>query len=421
MTNAELLRRIRLGEDSRLELKSVRTSGGRITAPHRDGFADALAAMANSQGGTVLLGVDDGTRAVRGLPLDDLDAIEGWASEICNDSVTPALDADIRKAELEDPKSRLVPVLRIDVQRSLFVHKSPGGYFHRIGSSKREMAPDVLARLFQERSQSRIVRFDETAVPDTAPSDLDYVLTGRFLSGRVVDEPAMPASGNLPETPEDNMLRKLRIVTDDADGNACLTLAGVLLCTKEPQRWLPHAQIQAVRYAAGERTDTDYQTDARDIGGPLDEQVAEALHFVRRNMLVRATKRVAREERPQFSERAVFEALVNAVAHRDYSMPGARVRLHMFSDRLELCVPGALTNTLTPDSLHLRQSNRNELVVSLLARCPAPSGVGRMRLMDRRGDGVPIILRECRELSGRLPEYGLIDDSELRPVIPAAA
>ena len=419
MTNAGLLRRIRLGEDSRLALKSVRTSGGRITAPHRDGFADELAAMANSQGGTVLLGVDDGTRAVRGLPLDDLDAIEGWVSEICNDSVTPALDADIRKAELEDPKGRLVPVLRIDVQRSLFVHKSPGGYFHRIGSSKREMAPDVLARLFQERSQSRIVRFDETAVPDTAPSDLDYVLTGRFLSGRVVDEPAMPASGNLPETPED-ILRKLRIVTDDADGNACLTLAGVLLCTKEPQRWLPHAQIQAVRYT-GERTDSDYQTDARDIGGPLDEQVAEALHFVRRNMLVRATKRVAREERPQFSERAVFEALVNAVAHRDYSMPGARVRLHMFGDRLELYVPGTLTNTLTPDSLHLRQSNRNELVVSLLARCPAPSGVGRMRLMDRRGDGVPIILRECRELSGRLPEYGLIDDSELRLVIPAAA
>ena len=62
----------------------------------------------------------------------------------------------------------------------------------------------------------------------------------------------------------------------------------------------------------------------------LDAQVAEALHFVRRNMLVRATKLIARAERPQFSERAIFEALVNAVAHRDYSMAGARVRLHMF-------------------------------------------------------------------------------------------
>ena len=103
--------------------------------------------------------------------------------------------------------------------------------------------------------------------------------------------------------------------------------------------WLPHAYIQAVSYA-GERTDADYQTDARDIGGPLDQQVAESLHFVRRNMLVRAAKETARSELPQFSERAVFEALVNAVAHRDYSMSGARVRLHLFGDRLELYVPG---------------------------------------------------------------------------------
>ena len=138
-------------------------------------------------------------------------------------------------------------------------------------------------------------------------------------------------------------------------------------------------------------------------------------------MLVRATKATVRAERPQFSDRAVFETLVNAVAHRDYSVAGARVRLHMFGDRLELYVPGALVNTLTPDSLHLRQANRNELIVSLLARCPAPTGLGRVHLMDRRGDGVPIILGESRNLSGRAPEYTVIDDSELRLVIPAAA
>ena len=261
--------------------------------------------------------------------------------------------------------------------------------------------------------------FDESAVPGAALSDLHYSLTRRFLSGDVVDEPSSSVRDDALEASEDT-LRKLRVVTDDADGNARLTLAGVLLCTPEPQQWLPHAYIQAVSYA-GERTDVDYQTDARDIGGPLDEQVAEALHFVRRNMLVRATKVLARSDRPQFSERAVFEAMVNAVAHRDYSMAGARVRLHLFGDRLEIYVPGALVNTLTPDSLHLRQANRNELVVSLLSRCKAPSGVGRTRLMDRRGDGVPIIRRECRELSGRLPDYTLIDDSELRLVMWAAA
>ena len=418
MTDANWLRRLRLGEDSTLELKSVLVSGARVREPSRKALADELAAFANSRGGTMLLGIDDRTRRVQGIPIEGLDAVETWVREICNDMVKPALDADILKIELEDDDGRLVPVLRVDVGRSLFVHRSPGGYFRRIGSSRREMAPEALGRLFQERSQSRIIRFDESVVPGTAPSDLHYSLTRRFLH-RVTDDESSPASRD--ESPEasDALLRKLRIVAGDADGNARLTLAGVLLCTEEPQRWLPHAYIQAVGYA-GERTDVDYQTDARDVGGPLDQQVEEALHFVRRNMLVRAAKNTARTDRPQFSERAVFEALVNAVAHRDYSMAGARVRLHLFGDRLELHVPGALANTLSPDSLHLRQSSRNELIVSLLARCAAPAGLGRTRLMDRRGDGVPIIRRECRRLSGGLPEYRLIDESELRLVIRAA-
>ena len=403
-----LARRLRLGEDSTLELKRVLLSGGRVTSPNRNEFADELAAFANGRGGTFVLGVDDKTRKVLGISLESLDAVETWVREICNDSVKPALDVDILKLELPDNSGTPVPVVRIDVPRSLFVHRSPGGYFRRIGSSKREMSPEVLARLFQERSQTRMIRFDESPVPRSGPGDLDYSLTRRFLredSQEAVNEEAA---------------RKLRLVAEDEDGTARLTLAGVLLCTREPQRWLPHAFIQAVSYA-GERTDADYQTDARDIGGPLDEQVAEALHFVRRNMFVPATKTTARVERPQFSERGVFEALVNAVAHRDYSVAGSRIRLHLLGNRLELYVPGALANTLSPDSLHLRQASRNELIVSLLARCHAPEGLGRTHLMDRRGDGVPIIREECRRLSGRLPEYSLIDDSELLLVIQAAA
>ena len=403
MRDADLAGRIRLGEDSTLELKNIVLAGDRIRSPDRREFADELAAMANTRGGTVVLGVDDRTREVLGIPLDRLDAVEGWVRDICNDSTKPPLDADIHKLELADAGGRPVPILRVDIARSLYVHRSPGGYFRRIGSSRREMAPEVLARLFQERSQTRLIRFDEAIVPGTSPSDLHYALTRRFTRGN----------------PEEDTLHKLRIVAVDDDEAERLTLAGVLLCTPEPQQWLPHAYIQAVSYA-GERTDTDYQTDARDIEGPLDEQVTEALHFVRRNMLVRATKELARSERPQFSERAVFEALVNAVAHRDYSMAGARIRLHLFGDRLELYVPGALANTLTPDSLHLRQSSRSELIVSLLARCPAPTGLGRSHMMDRRGDGVPVIREECERISGHLPEYSLLDDSELRLVMRAA-
>ena len=407
MTDADLVRQIRLGEDGRLEYKQIFFAGDRVTEPKREKIGDTLAALANGRGGTFVLGVDDKTHEIVGIPLARLETSGRWIREICNDLIKPPLDnADIRKVELRRDDGELVPIIRVDVPRSLFVHGSPGGYYRRLGDSTRPLQAESLARLFQERSQSRVIRFDESVVPWTTPDHLDGDLTNRFLRDDV---------GATEDT-----LRKLRIVGDDSEGVARLTLAGVLLCTSDPQQWLPHAQIQAVSYA-GERHDVNYQNDARDLNGPLDDQISEALHFVRRNMLVRATKATARIDSPQFSERAVFEALVNAVAHRDYSMAGARVRLHLFADRLELYVPGELANTLTTDSLHLRQANRNELIVSLLARCPAPEGIGRSHLMDRRGDGVPIILRESQELSGRAPEYLLIDDSELRLIIWAAS
>ena len=403
----DLMRRIRLGEDSTLELKRVLLSGHSIIGPHRSDFADELASMANGLGGTVVLGVEDRDRQVLGIPVDRLDVVERWAREICNDSVAPPLDALIRKIELPGSSGKLVQVLRVDISRSLFVHRSPGGYFRRIGSSKREMSPEVLARLFQERSQSRVIRFDESVVPDTSWEDVDNDLVSRFL--RQDTEVTV------------DVLRKLRIVADD-DGVARITVAGALMCTRTPERWLPHSQLQAVSYA-GERPDVNYQSDARDFGGPLDSQVFEAMHFLRRNMAVWGTKATTRVERPQFSQRAVFEALVNAVAHRDYSIAGARVRFHLFRDRIEIYVPGNLANTLTTDSMHLRQYSRNELIVSLLARCPVSTAgdVGRSYLMDRRGDGVPIIFAESLHLSGREPQYSVIDDSELRLVIWGAS
>ena len=405
MTDSGLARRIRLGEDSTLELKQVFLSGPRVIGPARRDFAAELAAFANGRGGTLILGVDDKTRDVIGIPLERLDTVQTWVREICTDSIDPPLDAEIRKIELPDAHGSLVAVIRVDVERSLYVHMSPGGVFRRLGDAKRKLSAEGIARLVQQRTQTRLIRFDESIVPRTSVADLEGPLVSRFL--REDTDPT-----------EDNA-RKLGVVADDEEGAARLTVAGALLCARLPRRWLPHAEIQAVCYA-GERHDVNYQRDARDLSGPLDAQVREALHFVRRNMRVEATKSTARMERPQFSERALFEALVNAVAHRDYSMAGARIRLHLFGDRIELYVPGGIANTLTPDNLHLRQYSRNELIVSLLARCPAPAGIGRSYMMDRRGDGVPIIREETRKLSGYLPEYRLIDDSELRLTLTAA-
>jgi ATP-dependent DNA helicase RecG len=174
-----LLKRIALGEDSVLELKSVQVAGEKVVAPHRNGMADELAAMANTASGIVVLGVDDKTREILGIPAHHLDVVERWVRSICNDSIDPPLDCVIRKLAVPTGGDERF-VVRIDVPRSLFVHKSPNGYFRRIGSSRREMKPEALARLFQQRSQVRLIRFDEQIVPGTTLETLDPALWRKF-------------------------------------------------------------------------------------------------------------------------------------------------------------------------------------------------------------------------------------------------
>ena len=136
-----------------------------------------------------------------------------------------------------------------------------------------------------------------------------------------------------------------------------------------------------------------------------------------------AVKKPNRIDIPQFAMNAVFEAVVNAVAHRDYSISGSKIRLHMFSDRLEIFSPGALPNSLTVDEIGERQFSRNELICTCLSRCPLTerfTDIVRSRIMDRRGEGVPVILSASGKLSGKRPKYELLDDSELKLTIFAA-
>ena len=141
-------------------------------------------------------------------------------------------------------------------------------------------------------------------------------------------------------------------------------------------------------------------------------------------MKVAAFKSLGRVDRPQFDMTAVFEAVVNAVAHRDYSIHGSKIRLRVFTDRLELYSPGAIPNTIEPENLLHIQSSRNEVLSSLLAKCPVPSEIpwlatDRRTLMDKRGEGMRIIVENSLALSGRIPEYGMIGGSEFRVTIYA--
>jgi predicted HTH transcriptional regulator len=86
---ADTLKQLSLGEDSVLELKTVEFSGDRITGPYRNSMADELAAMANTHTGVVLLGVNDKSKVIDGIPRDKLDVVETWLREICNDLIEP--------------------------------------------------------------------------------------------------------------------------------------------------------------------------------------------------------------------------------------------------------------------------------------------------------------------------------------------
>jgi predicted HTH transcriptional regulator len=405
----ELLAQIKLGEDSSLELKDLRYNGDRVSEPHRAGMADALAAMANTAGGVFVFGIDDKTGTVIGIPADKLDAVEMWLRDICNGIITPQLFCIIRKITLNTDEGGLCCIIRVDVPKSLFVHQSPGGYYERLGASKRQIPPDRLARIFQQRSQVRMIYFDEQAVTNAAPIDLDKSYWNKFT--------AFSSSKN-----DEDFLFKLKFLTKGEDGIIYPTVSGILMASRQPHNFLPGAYIQAVAYRGAERNAAD-QFDARDITGPLDIQIVETCSFVNKNMRVSAVKEPARRDIPQFSIQAVFEAVVNAVAHRDYSIYGSKIRVHLFSDRLEIFSPGTIPNTMTIDTMPLRQMTRNELLTSMLPRCPlefSKDSIMRHYLMERRGEGVPIILTQSEKLSGRVPEYRLLDDAELLLTIYAA-
>ncbi len=397
----ELKNRIQLGEDSTLELKEIRWRGKRIAGPGRDELADEMCAFANSRGGTLIFGINDKTKEISGIPGELIDILEKYIIEIAQDSIHPPLFINTIKRQIPLNNGESKIILQVEIPRSLFVHKSPGGYFFRHGSSKREMSPDVLARLFQQRSQARIIRFDEQPVPETSAEDLDPILCQQFIHTRVQD-------------PQEILLKRNILVKDDT-GAIRPSVAGILLCSRMPEQFLTGAYIEAVCYK-GVHKDANAQIDARKITGPLNIQIDDAIHFLRRNNQIMAKKMPYRVDYPTFSEIAVFEAIVNAVAHRDYSIYGSKIRFFIFDDRLEIYSPGSLPNTISIDTLAYRQITRNELITSLLSEIPVKgfsASIPRSHYMEKRGEGIPIIISECRKLSGREPEFRLLDDSEL--------
>ena len=394
-TLTELVEKIQLGEDATIEFKSE--------MPHRSSLADEIAAFANAKGGVILIGVDDNSQVV-GLDRTEMNNAEKAVVEICQDSIDPMVLIYTEKVRIDE-----MNILLIEVQKSLFVHKTANGYFTRQESTKREMSPDQLARLFQTKSQARTISFDEQFVPSTNQETLDRSLYLRFIT-EGADENDI----------EDLLLKRRLLVREGQEIRA--SVAGILMCHDSPENFLYNSYIQAVLYR-GKEKDANNQLNSKDFRGPLDNQIIEALDFVQRYNAVAAKKDIGRIDIPQYSMRAIFEAIVNAVVHRDYSKSNSKIRLFMFDDRLELYSPGALTNSVTVDNLQYSQATRNELLARLLSEVTLDDSmrkqVVRRHFLERRGEGVGIILKESEELSCKPPVYELFDE-ELRLTIFAA-
>ena len=402
-SDQDIARQLRLGEDSQWEFKQIAFSGTRPTSPRRDDLADEIAAFANANGGVLLCGVTD-EGEIQGLSREQVVELDTVLVEVSSDAIKPAVRISTYHRELDGKRFLLVEVPQGEAQ-----HDSPGGSYVRVGGSKRRMTSDERLRLAQQRGQARFLWFDKQPVPDTGLGTLDEALW----------KPLLSAEGRIdPET----ALEKMGLLGRDEHGTMRATVAGLLFCSHTPEEWLPNACITATHYRGTDRASG--QLDTQTITGPLNRQIAEAVAFAVRNMRVGAYKDPARMDLPQYSAEALFEALANAVAHRDYSIQESRIRLSMFADRVEIQSPGALANRLTVDELEYRQATRNEVLASVFSRMPT-TGIqgagGRLFIMERRGDGVPIIRRETRELAGRLPRFDLIGGADLRVTLPAAS
>ena len=358
-----------------------------------------MVAFANAEGGVIFLGVDD-DGVVRGIPAEHAGDVEAWVINVASNNCDPPIRPILRKEHLHDPSGSQRLVILVEIRRGLYVHGTSGGrHYVRVGSTKQLLRGAMLARHFQDRGRAFV--FDEQPVPGATDDDLDSDRLGAFFANRP------------PTIPWPDLLRNTRVTAAGESDADRPTLSGLLAFGKMPQTHLPSAYVEGAVYR-GTRLTSDDLVHSESIRGRVDTQIDDATAFVERFMLKPARKPSGREDHPQYEIGAVHESIVNAVAHRDYSISGSKIRLFLFTDRLELYSPGALPNTLTVETMPYRVFTRNQLLVSFLSRMN--SHRTGLAFLESRGEGVRRILEASEAHSGRRPVYELFGE-ELRLTI----
>ena len=362
MNRTELLELIRNGENSGVEFKRDDV--------HPDSIAKEMVALLNFEGGHILLGVED-DGSVPGLARSREQA-ERRVMDIAQQNIQPSVIPLWSSVILDNGAT--VGVIRLQADSPDKPHKAKRGNawvtFVRVGSTSREARREEEARLYQA---AHLMRYDIMPVRDTAFESLDLARIENYF--RVVlrrDVPAREDSESWCRT-----LVNVDILAETA-GITVATVAGLLLFGENPNRRLPQAGITATAFP---REEKDYDTvDEELIRGPLvsmlsprkrvvDKGVIDrAVDFVVRNMGRAAWLEGGRRRRKRaLPVDAVRESIVNAVAHRDYTLIGTDVEVSLYRDRLEVISPGRLPNGVTVEKMSegLRAA-RNELLKEVL-------------------------------------------------------
>lgn len=333
-------------------------SGSRVAiVPGQAGtqrLGQTLAALANTAGGMVLIALDPGHATDREALIDR--AVEAALS--CD----PPLVIPLPQFVEVDGRNLLAMTVPPGLPH---VYAHGGAYWQREGMHNVPLGPRPLRELFLARSNAGQ---DSLPVPGATSEDLDWGAVQAYADSL----PARPA-GSLAD-----FLRQRGGL--DADGVP--TYAGLLLFGVEPQRFLPAAETLLVRYPDTAMSDIFLREVAR---GPLPEQIRRAEAFVAANMRRGARiDALERAERLEYPLPVVRECIVNAAAHRDYTIRGEEIRILLFADRLQVYSPGRLPGHVTLENMVHERFARNEIIVQLLAD---------MGFVERLGYGIDRMLQ----------------------------
>jgi ATP-dependent DNA helicase RecG len=308
-------------------------------------IAETLASLANANGGVALLGVTSS-----GAPQKGIDA-----PTLCDLALQASLHTD---PPLILPSAQVVETERgalVAVQAPPglpHVYSLQGVFLTRTGAHNRPLTTAELRSLLLDRGESG---FESQQVEGAALADLDPQRIERYLDRAMLSAAEDPL----------HALSARGCLAQDEHGQTVPTVAGLLLFGANPAALSAQRRnhLRALRRRQHER-----RVRAPGHRRPAGRTIRQAETFVTSNM--RRGMRItgfAREETSEYPVPVVREALVNAVAHRDYSIRGEGIRLLMFSDRLEVYSPGRLPGHVTLANLKDERYSRNEAIVAVLS------------------------------------------------------